>query len=175
MLASLSVEKAGSVTNTHRLLQWHEKVVSGPGHSRSETWFIYHLGRRLKQLYAGSTDPKDAGLAALTWDYPTEGEEQEPSADAVLKEMNGYTWPDRRQIESFQQLKDDGTTACGGWLYCGVYPNERDNRARARRPDGPDGPGTHLGWAWAWPAKRRICTIAPRQTNRAALGPSASG
>jgi formate dehydrogenase major subunit len=89
--------------------------------------------------------------------------------------MDGYTWPERRQIESFQQLKDDGTTACGGWLYCGVYPEDRDNRARARRPDGPDGPGTHLGWAWAWPAKRRICTIAPRQTNRAALGPSASG
>jgi len=75
MPASLSAEKAGSVTNTHRLLQWHEKVVSGPGHSRSETWFIYHLGCRLKQLYASSTDPKDAGLAALTWDYPTEGEE----------------------------------------------------------------------------------------------------
>ena len=150
-------------------------MVSGPGDSRSESWFIYHLGRRLKQLYAGSTDPKDAGLAALAWDYPTECKEQEPSADAVLKEMNGYTWPDRRQIESFQQLKDDGTTACGGWLYCGVYPNERDNRARARRPDGPDSPGTLLGWAWAWPAKRRICTIAPRQTNRAALGPSASG
>ncbi|HEX3418519.1 MAG TPA: molybdopterin dinucleotide binding domain-containing protein, partial [Stellaceae bacterium] len=108
-----------------------------------------------KQLYAGSTDPKDAGLSALTWDYPTEGEEEEPSADAVLKEMNGYTWPERRQIESFQQLRDDGTTACGGWLYCGVYPNDGDNRARARRPDGPDGPGTHLGWAWSWPANRR--------------------
>jgi formate dehydrogenase major subunit len=155
MPASLSAEKAGSVTNTHRLLQWHDKVVSGPGASRSETWFIYHLGRRLKQLYAGSTDPKDAGLSALTWDYPTEGEEEEPSADAVLKEMNGYTWPERRQIESFQQLRDDGTTACGGWLYCGVYPNDGDNRARARRPDGPDGPGTHLGWAWSWPANRR--------------------
>ena len=48
MPASLSAEKAGSVTNTHRLLQWHDKVVSGPGESRSETWFIYHLGRRLK-------------------------------------------------------------------------------------------------------------------------------
>jgi len=88
----------------------------------------------VKQLYAGSTDPKDAGLSAWTWDYPTEGKEQEPSADAVLKEMNGYTWTERRQIESFQQLNDDGTTACGGWLYCGVYPKDRDNRARARRP-----------------------------------------
>jgi hypothetical protein len=75
--------------------------------------------------------------------------------DAVLKEINGCTWPERRQIENFQQLKDDGTTACCGWLYCGVYPKEGDNRARARRPDGPDGPGTHLGWAWTWPTNRR--------------------
>jgi hypothetical protein len=64
--ASLSAEKAGSVTNTHRLLQWHDKVVSGPGDSRSDLWFTFHRGRRLTQLYAGSTDPKDAGLSALT-------------------------------------------------------------------------------------------------------------
>jgi len=135
MPASLSAEKAGSVTNTHRLLQWHEKVVSGRGDSRSENWFVFHLGRRLKRLYAGSTDQKDAGLGALTWDYPTEGEEEEPSADAVPKEINGYTWPERRQIESFQQLKDDGTTACGGWIYCGVYIPRRGTIAL-----GPDAP-----------------------------------
>ena len=96
---------------------------------------MFHRGRRPKQLYAGSTDPKDAGLGALTWDYPTEGEEEEPSAGAVFKEMNGYTWPERRQIESFQQLKDEGRTACGGWLYCGVYPKAGDNRARALPAD----------------------------------------
>ena len=175
MPASLSAEKAGSVTNTHRLLQWHDKVVSGPGDSRSDLWFTFHLGRRLKQLHAGSTEPKGAGLGALTWDYPTEGEEEEPSADAVLKEMNGYTWPERRHIESFQQLEDDGTTACGGWLYCGVYPKEGDNRARARRPDSPDGPGTHLGWAWAWPANRRNSTTALRRMSRGAHGQNANG
>jgi formate dehydrogenase major subunit len=155
MPASLPAEKSGSFTNTNRLVQWHDKIVSGPGDSRSESGFIFHLGRRLKQLYADSTDPKDAGLLALTWDYPAEGEDEEPSVDAVLKEMNGYSWPDRRQIESFRDLKDDGSTACGAWLYCGVYPEADLNRARSRRPDGPDGPGTHLGWAWTWPANRR--------------------
>ena len=37
MPGSLAAEKTGSVANTHRLLRWHEKVVSGPGDSRSET------------------------------------------------------------------------------------------------------------------------------------------
>ena len=59
--------------------------------------------------------------------------------------MNGYTVADRKQVGSFQELKDDGSTACGAWLYSGVFPKEDDNRARSRRPDGPEGPGTHLG------------------------------
>jgi anaerobic selenocysteine-containing dehydrogenase len=58
MPAALSAEKAGSITKTYRLLRWHDKVVSGPCDSRSETWFMFHRGRRPKQLYAGSTDPQ---------------------------------------------------------------------------------------------------------------------
>ena len=48
MPAALVGEKDGTFTNTHRLVQWHDKVVEPPGDSRSETWFIYHLGRRLE-------------------------------------------------------------------------------------------------------------------------------
>jgi anaerobic selenocysteine-containing dehydrogenase len=155
MPGSLAGEKAGTFTNTHRLVQWHDKVVDGPGDNRSELWFVYHLGRRLKELYADSRLQQDQAIQHLTWDYPVADEKGEPSADAVLKEMNGYTWPDRRQIERYQDLKDDGTTACGAWLYCGVFPREDHNQARSRRPDGPDGPGTHLGWAFAWPSNRR--------------------
>ena len=45
-------EKDGTFTNTQRLLQWHEKAVDPPGDARSEPWFIYHLGRRLKEKAA---------------------------------------------------------------------------------------------------------------------------
>lgn len=148
-------EKEGSFTNTHRLLQWHDRVVDAPGDSRSDLWFIYHLGKRLKELYANSDAARDAPINSLTWDYGTRGARQEPSAEDVLKEINGYSWPDRKQVASFQDLKDDGSTACGVWIYSGVYPEEGKNRARSRMPDGPDGPGTHLGWGFAWPANRR--------------------
>jgi formate dehydrogenase major subunit len=155
MPASLAGEKAGSFTNTHRLIQWHDKVIDGPGDSRSETWFVYHLGRRLKELYADSDRSEDVPIQKLTWDYPIVDDQGEISVEAVLKEMNGYTWPGRRQIESFQELKDDGSTACGAWLYCGIFPKDEHNRARARCADGPGGPGTHLDWGFAWPANRR--------------------
>jgi formate dehydrogenase major subunit len=101
----------------------------------------------------------------LTWDYPTEGEHIEPSAEAILKEMNGYTWPDRNQISTADDLKDDGTTACGVWIYCGAHPQNDFNQSRSRKPDGSDGPGSHLGWAFAWPNNRRILN------NRASADP----
>jgi formate dehydrogenase major subunit len=152
MPASLSGEKAGTFTNTHRLVQWHDKVVDGPGDSRSELWFLYHLGRRLKALYRLSTDPRDAPIRNVTLDYPVEGAREEPSAAAVLREINGYTWPDRVQLSDPTQLEDDGSTACGSWLFVGAYPQAERNVTRARSPQGRG----HHGWAFAWPADRRV-------------------
>ena len=153
--AAMPGEKDGSFTNTSRLVQWHDKVLEPAGDNRSDLWFVYHLGKRLKRLYAGSTARRDAALLALTWDYPERGERKEPDAEAVLREINGYTVADGKQIEKYQELKDDGSTACGGWMYCGVYPKEGHNQARSRIPDKPGGPGSHLGWAFAWPSNRR--------------------
>ena len=155
MPAAIGPEKAGTVTNTNRLVQWHDAVCEAPGDSRSELWFIHHLAVRLKRLYAGSTRKRDAALHALTWEYPEVDERGEIDAATVLKEINGYTVADRKQISAYQSLKDDGSTACGGWLYCGVFPEEAQNQARSRIPDGPDGPGSHHGWAFAWPSNRR--------------------
>ncbi len=152
---ALGGEKDGTVTNTSRLVQWHDVVLEAPGDSRSDLWFIYHLGKRLKQLYAGSTGSRDAAMRDLTWQYPERGERAEPDANAILREINGYTVADRKQVAKYQDLKDDGSTACGGWMYCGIYPRDGHNVARSRKPDGPGGPGSHLGWAFAWPANRR--------------------
>jgi formate dehydrogenase major subunit len=96
--SAMGPEKEGTMTNTSRLVQWHDKVCDPPVNSRSDLWFIYHLGRRLKQLYAGSAEPRDAAIQALTWMYPVNGELAEPDAAAVLREINGYTVADREQL-----------------------------------------------------------------------------
>ncbi len=153
--AALPGEKEGTVTNTSRLVQWHDHVCQAPGDSRSDLWFVVHLGRRLKQLYAGSTLARDRGLQALTWDYPLKGDRQEPDAEAVLREINGTVVASGRQVARYQDLKDDGSTACGGWMYCGIYPAEGRNLARSRRADKPDADTNHSGWAFAWPSNRR--------------------
>jgi formate dehydrogenase major subunit len=154
--AALAGEKGGTFTNTQRLVQWHDKVVDAPADCRSDLWFVYHLGRLLKEMYAESTEAKDAPIQNLLWDYPLTDERQEPSPEAVLKEINGYTWPERNQLSDMKELRPDGSTACGAWIYTGVFPRNDHNQTCSRVPDEPGGPGTHLGWAYAWPANRRI-------------------
>jgi formate dehydrogenase major subunit len=156
MPAAWSPEKDGSFTNTQRMLQWHEKAVDPPGEARSETWFMVHLGRRLRELYATSQEERDQPLLAMTWDYPLEGALQEPSAQAVAEEISGYRALDGAQVSGFGELRDDGTTACGCWIYSGVVPQKGVNLAARRERDKPGEHTNHSGWGWAWPNDRRI-------------------
>src|SRR5215468_8403373 len=169
--AAAAPEKEGSLTNTQRLIQWHNKAVDPIGDCRSDAWFLYNLGKRLKQLYAGSTDPKDQPLLNLTWDYDFDEQPRlpdgtlsriqgEPDLEKVLMELNGHRLDEidprtgrPRLVSGYSELKDDGTTACGCWVYSGVFPEPGRNRANERKitedsfqPD----------WGFAWPNNVRI-------------------
>ena len=87
--AASHAEKDGCFTNTQRLLQWRDKAVDPPADARSEAWFVYHLGRRLKARAAAEGGEYNRGLRALTWDYLTEGPHDEPAIEQVLQEING--------------------------------------------------------------------------------------
>jgi formate dehydrogenase major subunit len=154
-------ETEGSFTNTQRMLQWHYKAAEPPGDCRSDPWFTYQLGRRLKQLYAHSDAPRDAGFRNLVFDYEPADEREraggEPDVHALLKEINGFMTDDAGQhLASFGDLKDDGSTTCASWIYCGVFPAPDQNRAASKQPDPPGQPGAQLNWGYAWPANRRI-------------------
>ena len=150
--AAGTAEKAGTFTNTQRLLQYREKAVEAPGDSRSDLWFMYHLGVRLKAKAMADTLPRNQGLRALTWQYSTEGPHEEPNVEEVLQEINGYSVPERAQLKHIQDLKNDGSTACGAWIYCGVFPEKGRNRANDRNPKDSLG----HGWGFSWPNDCRI-------------------
>jgi formate dehydrogenase major subunit len=146
-------EKDGSFTNTQRLLQWHHKAVEPPGDCRSELWFMYHLGRRVREKLAASQDPKDRPILDLTWDYPTVGTTEDPDAEAVLREISGCD-ADGRALSGYTALKDDGSTRSGCWIYCGVYAGDVNQAARRK----PHTEQTWVApeWGWAWPMNRRM-------------------
>jgi formate dehydrogenase major subunit len=153
-------EMAGSFTNTQRLVQWHAKAADPPGDCRSDVWFTYQLGRRLKGMYAESQRTCDQGIRHLVWNYESAHPDDlsgEPDVEKVLKEINGYHShePDQH-LGGASELKDDGSTTCASWIYCGVYPAPDRNLARRRQPDPPGVNGAHLNWGWAWPANRRL-------------------
>jgi formate dehydrogenase major subunit len=133
--AASHVEKAGTFTNTQRLLQFREKAVEPPGDARSDLQFMVDLGRRMKRMATAA--PRDAALRALTWDYAGD------DAEEVLREIQG-------NVHNFGELKNDGSTSCGCWIYSGVFDGE--NKALKREPRGRYG----HGWGYAWPLDRRI-------------------
>ena len=151
--AATHTEKDGTFTNTQRLLQWHHQAVKPAGDARSDLWFTYHLGRIIRAKLAGSTDEMDRPILDLTWDYPTVDELGEPDAAAVLAEINGFDG-DGNPLSSYTQLKDDGSTSCGCWIYCGCYA--RGVNQTARRKPGKDQNWVAPEWGWAWPLNRRI-------------------
>jgi formate dehydrogenase major subunit len=153
--AASHVEKEGTFTQTQRVLQWREKAVEPPEDCRSELWFFYHLGRLVRDKLAGSTLGRDRAVHALAWTYPLGGERHdEPGAEAVLREINGYDVETGEALPGYLQLKDDGSTACGCWIYSGVFA-DGVNQAARRKP-GREQDLTAAEWGWAWPMNRRI-------------------
>jgi formate dehydrogenase major subunit len=153
-------EEEGSFTNTQRLLQWHYHAANPPGDCRSDNWFTYNLGKRLKRLYADSPLERDRGFQHLVWDYDYDGPAPvpgEPDAKRVLKEINGYfTERPEEHLPGPDALRDDGSTTCASWIYCGCYPAPGRLLPANREPDPPGQAGAHLGWGWAWPGNRRV-------------------
>ncbi len=172
-----AAEKDGSITNTMRMAQWHVKAVEPPGDARSDAAFIVDVGHRVKALYRDSKGKKDRPILDLVWDYQPQGPKKEPKMELVLKECNGYAIEDIKDkdgkelyksgepLKTFGHLRDDGSTACGNWLYTGIYPEEGKNLA-LRREKPKEGDYLAHGWGFVWPANRRIIY------NRASANPS---
>jgi formate dehydrogenase major subunit len=167
--AAPAAEKDGSLTNTMRLIQWHERAVKPPGDVRSDADFFCGLAHRLQKLYAGSKKERDKGFLAANFTYG--GKPDEPEMVEVLKEINGVATEDitdkdgkvvykkGQPINTFAHLTDDGKTTSGCWIYTGVTVEGPDgklvNKSAGRKPADDKDYLAH-GWAFAWPANRRI-------------------
>jgi formate dehydrogenase major subunit len=174
--SSCFAEEDGSLVNSGRTLVWHWKGADPPGEGKEDPEIIAQLFGRIRALYAkeGGTFPDP--ILNLTWDYrvPTK-----PSAEELAREFNGKALADvadpkdatktlakeGEQLATFGHLRDDGTTACGNWLFCGSFTQAGNMIARRDTAD-PSGLGLYPGWGFSWPANRRVLY------NRASCDPS---
>src|SRR5436190_1170177 len=76
-------------------------------------------------------------------------------ADITLDTQPGVTIKSGQQLPGFAWLKDDGTTACGNWLYSGSW-TEAGAQMQRRGTEDPSGLGIFPNWGYSWPANRRV-------------------
>ena len=159
-------EDEGSLVNSGRWLQWHWPGGSPPGQARTDIWIMSQIYLRLKALYEKEGGAFPDPILNLNWAYEDPGE---PSAEELAKEMNGQALVDLydpadptkkildagKQVPAFGVLRDDGSTACGCWIYSGCFTEAGNMMARRDNSD-PDDTGAFSKWSFSWPANRRI-------------------
>jgi formate dehydrogenase major subunit len=157
-------EKDGTFTNSARWLQWKNTALPTPAGCKLDQAVVAQIFLKLRDLYKKQGGKLPDPILKLTWSYT---DPSNPSLAEVLKEINGKTFVDAedpatkqqlkagQQLPGFAWLKDDGTTACGNWIYSGSY-TEAGNLTARRDPGDPSGMGVHQNWGWSWPANRRV-------------------
>jgi formate dehydrogenase major subunit len=150
--AAIFAEKDGSFTNSSRWAQWKYRACDPPGEARADQEILARIFLRVRELYAAEGGALPDPILKLRWDYKNPAD---PSLEEIAREINGRETATGRQLSGFAELKDDGTTASGNWLYCGSF-TEAGNQMARRDPRDPSGLGRYEGWAWNWPMNRRV-------------------
>jgi len=169
-------EENGALVNSARWLQWHWKGADPPGEARSDLQIMGELFIRMRALYRSEGGSYPDPIVNLYWPYAVP---KSPSADELAKEYSGRAVKDLtdpknptqvtrkagEQLAGFAELRDDGTTLSGCWIYAGAWGPTGNLMARRDNSD-PTGIGQTLNWAFAWPANRRV------MYNRASCDPA---
>ena len=159
-------EEHGSLVNSARWLQWHWKGADPPGEARTDIRIMGELYVRLRQLYLDEGGAYPDPIVKLAWPYANP---KSPSPEELAKEYSGKALKDLtdpakpgpvtrkagEQLAGFAELRNDGSTTSGCWIYCGAWGPTGNLMARRDNSD-PTGIGQTLNWAFAWPANRRI-------------------
>jgi formate dehydrogenase major subunit len=158
-------EKDGTFVNSARWLQWKYVAVPPPGNAKTDQEILARIFLKVRELYQKDGGKFPDPIINLSWSYTTP---ESPSLSEVAKEINGKALADitldtqpgvtikaGQQLPGFAWLKDDGTTACGNWLYSGSW-TEAGAQMQRRGTDDPSGLGIYPNWGFSWPANRRV-------------------
>ncbi len=159
-------EEDGSLVNSGRWLQWHWKAAEPPGDARGDQEIMAGIFLKLKEMYKKDGGAFPDPILNLTWKHR---QPHAPSPEELAKEFSGKALKDvtdpkdpakvlvkaGEQLNGFPELRDDGSTSCGCWIFAGSW-SEKGNLMARRDNSDPFGIGQTLNWAYAWPANRRI-------------------
>ena len=145
-------EDEGSLVNSGRWLQWHWAGGTPPGEAKYDIWIMAQLYLRLKALYQKEGGSVPEPILNLHWRYKDPDEPDAGGARQGAQRLRGrrHAGSDRSdqagarrrasRSPSFAALRDDGSTACGCWIYSGCFNEAGNNMARRDNTD-PDDTG----------------------------------
>ena len=146
------IEKAGAFVNSGRWTQWKHAALPAEGDVKDDAYILSQLLLRLQALYQKEGGAFPDPILDLHWPYSNPNN---PPLEEVSREINGRDLTTGAQLATFNDAKDDGTTAIGNWIYTGSW-TEEGNMMDRRGTDDPTGLGFFHNWAWSWPANRRV-------------------
>src|SRR5260370_16504442 len=174
-------EEDGSLVNSARWLQWHWKAADPPGDAQTDIWIMSGIFHRMREMYRRDGGAFPDPILNLTWHYTNP---IDPNPEELAKDRHGRALVDIKDqtgavtlragqlLDGFAQLRDDGMTTSGCWIFSGCY-TEKGNQMARRDATDPREQGIAPNWAWAWPANRRIlynragADVAGKPWNRA--------
>ncbi len=171
--SSCFAEEDGAIVNSGRWLQWHYAGQKPPYEARHDGRILGGIFMEMRALYEKEGGANPAPVLNMRWDYH---DPRDPHPAEVAKEANGYALADLYDdagkllarkgelLSDFSLLRDDGTTSSYCWVFAGSWTQAGNQMARRDNTDA--GLGSTPGWAWAWPANRRILY------NRASMDPA---
>ena len=157
-------EKDGTFVNSARWLQWKWAAVPPPGDCQLDQAILARIFLKVRELYQKEGGKFPDPILNLTWNHL---DPNNPSLSELAKELNGRAISDvtdaptqttmkaGQQLPGFSWLRDDGSTSCGNWIWCGSW-TEAGALTQRRGTDDPSGLGIYPNWAWSWPMNRRV-------------------
>jgi formate dehydrogenase major subunit len=154
--AAFFMEKQGSIANSGGMAQWRYKTVNAPGQAKTDGEMVDMVFRRVRDLVAGSTEPRDVLIQKAFWQYG--------AAEDLLREINGRVYHDvpgkglktGDLLRGVADLQADGSTSSGAWIYAGVFSGGKNLTKRRDSRHDPSGLGLYPEFAWTWPNNMRI-------------------
>jgi formate dehydrogenase major subunit len=157
-------EKDGTFVNSARWLQWKWAAVPPPGDAKLDQEILARIFLKVRELYQKEGGKFPDPILNLAWNYANP---RNPALSEVAKELNGRALGDvtdpatqttmkaGQQLPGFSWLRDDGSTSCGNWIWCGSW-TEAGALTQRRGTEDPSGLGIYPNWGWSWPMNRRV-------------------
>ncbi len=164
--AALIYEKPGTILNSGRWLQHRYQAVEPWEEAKNDLEMCDLLFTRIRELYQEEGGANPDPILKTKWDYYNDGK---IDFRVVAWALNGYnvegTDFSKGKVDllpGFAKLAADGSTANAIWIYGGFWNNNDAPLDATQQPVGSrnledkSGMSLYPGWAYAWPANRRI-------------------